>query len=219
MSAPENQVIGLFPVPFMRIEKLLDTALVTALIARFSDEGAVANSGSSLLAHSRLLTPGGDPLLQATHALIAPRLADFGALLFGEVMPWAIKEMWVNILQTGGQQAVHNHANCFVSGVVYLTPSDPSANTVFMKGLGGHDFAFRNAHQDAALGPFNADRWVSPDPAPGDLVLFPSYLLHAVPPNQGPQRLTLAFNAIPERLDSWGYAVGFSTMPNKDLPS
>lgn len=219
MSTPENQVIGLFPVPFMRIEKLLDAALVSALTARFASEGAVANSGSPLLAHSRLLTPDGDPLLQAANALIAPRLADFGRLLFGEVMPWAIKEMWVNILQTGGQQAVHNHANCFVSGVLYLTPSDPSANTVFMKGLGGQDFAFRNAHQDAELGPFNADRWVSPDPAPGDLVLFPSYLLHAVPPNQGPQRMTLAFNAIPERLDSWGYAVGFSTIPNKDHAS
>lgn len=145
MSKPENQIIGLFPVPFMRVEKPLDAALVAALTARFASEGSVANSGSSLLAHSRLLTPDGDPLLHAANALIAPRLADFGALLFGEVMPWAIKEMWVNILQAGGQQAVHNHANCLVSGVLYLTPSGPSANTVFMKGLGGQDFAFRNA--------------------------------------------------------------------------
>ena len=50
----------------------------------------------------------------------------------------------------------------------------------------------------------------SPAPAPGDLVLFPSYVLHAVPPNQGERRITLSFNAIPGGLDSWGYAVKFS---------
>ena len=31
-----------------------------------------------------------------------------------------------------------------------------------------------------------------------------------VPPNAGERRITLAFNAIPARLDSWGYTVGFS---------
>ena len=51
----------------------------------------------------------------------------------------------------------------------------------------------------------NIDRWVSP--APGDLVLFPSYILHAVPPKQGMRRITLSFNAIPGRPDSWGYGI------------
>jgi hypothetical protein len=41
------------------------------------------------------------------------------------------------------------------------------------------------------------------------LILFPSYLLHEVPVNPGGERVTLAFNAIPDRLDAWGYAVGF----------
>ena len=44
----------------------------------------------------------------------------------------------------------------------------------------------------------------------GDIVFFPSYLMHAVPPNPGGQRITLAFNAIPTRLDSWGYKIAFS---------
>jgi hypothetical protein len=34
--------------------------------------------------------------------------------------------------------------------------------------------------------------------------------MHAVPPNRGERRITLAFNAIPLRLDSWGYVVRFS---------
>jgi hypothetical protein len=48
-----------------------------------------------------------------------------------------------------------------------------------------------------------------PEPDPGDLILFPSYLLHEVPVNQGSERVTLAFNAIPHRLDAWGYSVSF----------
>ena len=42
--------------------------------------------------------------------------------MFGERLGWSLKEMWVNVLDTGGRQAMHNHANSFISGVVYLTP-------------------------------------------------------------------------------------------------
>jgi uncharacterized protein (TIGR02466 family) len=104
---------------------------------------------------------------------------------------------------------MHNHANSFVSGVVYLTRTHEGSQTVFMKSPGGSEFMFRNDHARVANGEFNADKWVSPAPEPGDMVLFPSYLMHAVPPNQGERRITLAFNAIPSRLDSWGYAIRF----------
>lgn len=205
-----NHVIGLFPTPFMRVEQLLDAALVAALLERFRAAAHSANTRSAKLAHSVILAPQADPLLEQAGRLIAPKLVDFGELLFGERLPWSIKEIWANVLETGGHQAMHNHANSFISGVLYLTASDPSASTVFMKGPGGRDFAFSNANRHTVMGPFNADKWVAPDVAPGDMVLFPSYLLHEVPPNQGGQRISLAFNAIPERLDSWGYSMGFS---------
>jgi uncharacterized protein (TIGR02466 family) len=129
--------------------------------------------------------------------------------MFGERLGWSLKEMWVNVLDTGGRQAMHNHANSFISGVVYLTPTHPASQTVFMKSPGGTDFAFRNDHAGTSAGEYSADKWVSPAPAPGDMVLFPSYLMHAVPPNPGERRVSLAFNAIPTRLDSWGYRVTF----------
>lgn len=52
----------------------------------------------------------------------------------------------------------HNHANSFVSGVVYLTPTHPGAQTVFVKSPGGHDFAFKNDHARVTPGPYNADK-------------------------------------------------------------
>ena len=65
-------------------------------------------------------------------------------------------------------------------------------------------------HAGIATNSFNADKWISPAPNPGDVVLFPSYLMHAVPINPGERRISLAFNAIPTHLDSWGYRVSFS---------
>ena len=204
-----DQLIGLFPTPFLRAPQALDTGLVTGLAAHFAALADRDNSSSSQLSHTTLLTPADSPLLVVAAGLITPKLVDFGLQLFGQRLGWSIKEMWVNVLDAGGRQAMHNHANSFISGVVYLSPTHPESRTVFMKSPGGLDFAFRNDHADVAQGAYNADKWISPQPEPGDMVLFPSYLMHAVPPNPGPRRITLAFNAIPTQLDSWGYKISF----------
>ncbi|GCL66333.1 putative 2OG-Fe(II) oxygenase [Pseudaquabacterium pictum] len=205
-----TDTFDLFPIPVSRIRGALPLSVVAGLVMHFSQEAVQSNSSSQNLSHTRMLKPGENPLLGEVATLLKPHLAAFGALLFGERLGWAVKEMWVNLLDTGGRQAMHNHANSFISGVLYLTPTHPSSQTVFMKSPGGHDFAFKNDHAGVQMGPYNADKWVSPAPEPGDLILFPSYLMHAVPPNEGPRRITMALNAIPTRLDSWGYTVGFS---------
>jgi uncharacterized protein (TIGR02466 family) len=194
----------------LRCERLLDDCEVAALVERFADSASCANPNSTELAHSQILVPADEPLLADLAQRLTPKLADFGELLFGERLIWGVKEMWINVLQSGGRQAVHNHANSFASGVLYLSESHPSANTVFSRDLGGRDFHFSNSHAGATLGAFNADKWIAPLPAAGDLVLFPSYLLHEVPLNRGGLRITLAFNAIPHRLDSWGYTIRFA---------
>ena len=205
-----DEVIGLFPVPFLRVPGVLPTRLVDALVVHFADQAVRANNSSSQLSHTAMLRPGDSPLFVEAAALITPKLADFGILLFGERLAWSLKEMWVNVLETGGRQAMHNHANSFVSGVVYLTPTHADSQTVFMKSPGGSDFAFKNDHAGMTPGPYCADKWISPAPEPGDMVLFPSYLMHAVPPNPGERRISMAFNAIPARLDSWGYTITFN---------
>lgn len=205
-----SQIVGLFPTPLLRAERLLPPSLVASLLDRYAGAAQAENSRSAQLAHTQMLSTRDSPELSDVAACVAPKLVEFGELLFGEALPWAIKELWINRLETGGHQALHNHANSFVSGVIYLTASDASASTVFVKSLGASGFVFGNAHADTRSGSFNADRWIMPEVAAGDLVLFPSYLLHEVPRNAGGVRVTLAFNAIPRRLDSWGYAIGFT---------
>ena len=204
-----DEVIPLFPTPLYRSRGMLDARLVAALIAHFTALATDPNKSSDNLSHTRILQPGESPLFVEVAACITPKLAEFGLQLFGEHLPWMLKEMWVNVLDTGGHQSVHNHANSFISGVVYLTPTHPDSQTVFMKALGGTDFKFKNDHARVQSGPYNSDKWISPAPSPGDMILFPSYLLHSVPPNPGQRRITLAFNAIPAQLDSWGYVVRF----------
>ncbi len=205
-----DEVIGLFPTPLMRVPALLPRPLVDALVAHFGALARRHNNASDRLSHTEMLRPGDSPLLVEVAALLTSKLSEFGALLFGERMGWSLKEMWVNVLETGGHQAMHNHANSFVSGVAYLTPTDASSRTVFMKSPGGTDFAFRNDHPGMVAGRFNAEKWIGPAPEPGDVLLFPSYLMHAVPPNAGGRRISLAFNAIPARIESWGYSIRFS---------
>jgi uncharacterized protein (TIGR02466 family) len=206
----DHQIIGLFPIPFMRVPGALRPRLVEDLVSHFSQLAHNENSSSPNLSHTQLLKPNDSPLFVEAAVAITPKLAEFGVLLMGEALGWSLKEMWVNVLDKGGRQALHNHANSFISGVVYLTPTHPESRTVFMKSPGGTDFLFRNDHAGSQQSEFNADKWISPQPQPGDMVLFPSYLMHAVPPNVGGRRISMAFNAIPTRIDSWGYSVSFS---------
>ncbi len=205
-----HEVIGLFPTPLMRAPNVLGADLIAGLIAHFSANVDRANNSSPNLSHTAMLEPGDSPLLIEAAALLTPLLPELGAHMFGERLGWSLKEMWVNVLDTGGRQAMHNHANSFISGVVYLTHTHPDARTVFMKSPGGSDFTFKNDHAGVTTGVYNADKWISMAPEPGDVVLFPSYLMHAVPVNPGGRRITLAFNAIPTHLDSWGYRVSFA---------
>jgi hypothetical protein len=205
-----QEIIGLFPTPFMRVQGALKRDLVAGLVAHFTATAVKHNSSSANLVHTAMLRPSDSPLLVDAAALITPLLMEFGALLFGERLGWSLKEMWVNVLDTGGRQAMHNHANSFISGVVYLTETHPDTRTVFMKSPGGTEFSFKNEHEGMTAGRYNAEKWVSPAPEPGDLVLFPSYLMHAVPPNPGNRRISMAFNAIPIGLNSWGYKITFA---------
>ncbi len=205
-----SQVVGLFPIPVMRVERLLDDGLISQLVAEIAPSATIANAKSDHLSHTEIMSPEMRGSFVRANELIQPKLVEFGALLFGEDLDWSIKEIWVNLLETGGRQSIHTHANSFVSGVLYLTNPHPSTNLVFHKSLGGTDFIFSNQHKNVQYGPFNGNKMAMPTITAGDLILFPSYLLHEVPTNRGERRISVAFNAVPARLDSFGYAINFS---------
>jgi uncharacterized protein (TIGR02466 family) len=205
-----DQIEPLFPIPLMRSPGLLSPELKDAAVAAIRNSRIESNLRSGQLFHTEVADPRNNNLFQTIAELAGPKLVDFGELLFGEKLRWTVKEMWTNMLETGGNQTLHAHANSFISGILYLTPSHPASHTVFVRPPGGYDFSFRHHTRTAAIGPYNAGKYMLPEAEPGDLVLFPSYLYHEVPRNQGEQRITIAFNAIPDHLDCWGYRVTFT---------
>jgi len=208
MAKPE--VIGLFPTPLMCAPGAVAAPLRQRVIEKVRNEAHKRNVHDQRLAHTDVTDPLRDPVYADVAKALETPLTEFGALLLGERVRWLIKEFWVNTMQTGGGQAMHNHANSFVSIVVYLTETAQRARTVFYRPIGGGEYAFSNENRTSRITEFNAKKWQCPPMAAGDAVLFPSYLLHEVPPNEGPERMTIALNALPERLDSWGYQVRFS---------
>ena len=193
----------------LRARRLLDPSLVAALASQIRSAHVQRSARSTLLSHTEVVSPGANDLCRRLAQVAGPKVVEFGVLLFGEPLRWAIKKMWTNVLDTGGSQSMHAHANSFVSGIVYLSASHPSASTVFLRNPGSGEFTFRHSTRTSEVGPFNAGKWATPEIEAGDMLLFPSYLLHEVPRNAGGQRITLAFNAIPERLDNHGYIVSF----------
>ncbi|WGR93901.1 2OG-Fe(II) oxygenase family protein [Bradyrhizobium sp. ISRA443] len=205
-----DQIEGLFPIPVMRSPGLLPQELIDAAALVIRSAKIETNLRSGQLFHTQVADPRENNLFQEIADRTIPKLIDFGELLFGERLAWSVKEMWTNMLETGGNQTLHSHANSFISGILYLTPSHPASNTVFVRPPGGFEFSFRHHTRSATIGPYNAGKYKLPEIEPGDLVLFPSYLYHEVPTNQGEQRMTIAFNAIPNQLDCWGYRITFA---------
>ena len=113
-----DQIEPLFPIPLLRSPGLLDPALNEAAVAAIRNARIENNLRSDQLFHTEIADPRDNKLFQEIAELAVPKLVDFGVLLFGEKLRWTVKEMWTNMLETGGSQTLHSHANSFVSGII-----------------------------------------------------------------------------------------------------
>ncbi len=210
VTQSDSQVFPLFPTPVMLVRGLLGVAMLEEINGSLGSDGWARNVHSDGLHHTTVVDPCTNELFNGVQDLALSRVADFGSLLMGEKLDWLITGMWVNVLQNGGQQGTHTHANSFVSGVVYCTDSHPSANLVIHKDTSAKgSFVLMNHNETTQVSPYNALSWKCPDLKAGDMILFPSHMMHAVPRNQGNERVSVAFNAVPTRINSWGYELGF----------
>jgi uncharacterized protein (TIGR02466 family) len=207
---PASRVIGLFPTPLIKVEGFLSSSMLDEVRERAEESAMDANARTTQLSHTDMVDPQGDALFRRIADAAVPHVAEMGRLMFSDQLSWVVKEMWLNRLERGGSQFMHTHANSFVSAIVYVTTPHASARTVFRRSRGGEEFVFRHDGVNEMASPFSAETWVLPDARAGDMVLYPSHLLHGVPPNEGDQRVTVALNAIPERLKSFGYEIRLS---------
>lgn len=118
--------------------------------------------------------------------------------LIEATLAWRVNA-WVNINPSGASNAVHGHAGAFWSAVYYV--DDGGAGSKDGGELYFHDpRGLLPAMHDPLLrfridGCLTAGYSEKITPAPGLLVVFPSWLLHSVDPFRGPRpRVSVAFN-------------------------
>ena len=98
---------------------------------------------------------------------------------------------WVNINYQHSYNNVHTHPGCWYSGVFYLKVPEETRGSgalQFLSGQAKHMSDFTHCSKR------DADNFVV-DPKEGDLLLFPSAMLHYVEPNEVDfDRISIAFN-------------------------
>ncbi|MGE0154559.1 MAG: TIGR02466 family protein [Reyranellaceae bacterium] len=193
----DMRVIELFPTPLWQVD--LEAAAAQRLNAKLRREI------DAMLSPRPPLPRGGswqtEPVLHrhpgfAELVDLVERTA-LGALKFLALKhPRAkISGMWANINPRGGQSTAHTHPNNFLSavyyvqvprgeGVIQFTDPRPQAEVMLPPVVGGNRF-------NGSL--------ISLDVLPGRLVMFPAWLRHKVPPNQGDEeRISIAVNLMLE---------------------
>ena len=104
-----------------------------------------------------------------------------------------IYESWMNILTMNGSVGVHRHYSSIVSAAYYPYVDEGSAPITFVSSVEG--FRMLDVERDGKKGNGKYTSNVqNVECKTGQLVLFPGWLQHYVPPNKTNLRITLSFN-------------------------
>jgi uncharacterized protein (TIGR02466 family) len=105
-----------------------------------------------------------------------------------EQFPMMITGCWANINPPGTYHPTHNHPNNYLSGVYYVASPETGSQILFQ------DPRPVMIMPRSKLSRVTANAAVSQTPA-GRMVVFPSWLRHHVPSNEGTtERISIAFN-------------------------
>ncbi len=98
---------------------------------------------------------------------------------------------WLNFTDKTQYHHKHSHHNSFVSGCLYINANRDSDSILFTKRSSGENWQIQPKEYNA----FNSNEFNVPVHT-GDLVLFPSNLIHSVPKTDHDYtRISLAFNS------------------------
>jgi uncharacterized protein (TIGR02466 family) len=109
-------------------------------------------------------------------------------------MRQVITEAWININQKGHFNYSHDHPGSLFSAVYYVNGGADKGELEFKTPIAPHTYTI----SDEMVGSFNSftgHAMVIP-PVTGDLLIFPSWLLHRVNMSQSEEaRISIAFNS------------------------
>ena len=195
-----QQAAGIKVATMVKWEALFPTPVMTSAIGRpFTDEEQRFFERHQGTPHPNVLNVRSED----THVLDAPEMQELRAIVMDAVNQFGRKtissrpqhefyltQSWLNYTRPGEAHHRHRHTNSLISGVLYVNAKKDSDGIVFYR---------NDANQilvtDEGLNWYNAPSWAF-SVGTGDLVLFPSGMMHGVDQTQGQHiRVSLAFNA------------------------
>jgi len=144
-----------------------------------------------------------NPKLAGLKKLIEEALQDYLIQIYNPINPDKIRlvvtQSWLNYTDKTQYHHKHYHHNSIVSGCLYINARKESDSIVFTKRATGEPWQIQALEQNY----FNCNEFSVPVET-GDIVLFPSNLIHSVPQtNHEYTRISLAFNSF------WDGELGF----------
>ena len=139
------------------------------------------------------------------------RIVEAASFAYRDVMNFSdgvrLTNAWFNECPKGHWQKTHNHANCTLSGTLYLRTGEDSKIEFFNMFSQSNDLMpcildHPDGDRENEFGyQFHANMVTIPVKN-GDCLFWPSYLNHGYPANQTEGRLSLSFNFLPVSLNS-----------------
>lgn len=190
----------LFSTPFFKFHFPEHVALNEGLLAECQtlmneNEGVSKSNKGGWHSKGNLFKSSQAPI-KVLNALAADAVADATSRIGAKADPETLNLKlfaWMNVNPTGGFNAPHTHPGAHWSGVYYVSqPKVEKGDSGMIEFLDPRTDLPNWRLLDAPS--FRIKKKLRP--VPGDLLLFPSYLMHWVYPNEADgERVTVAFNA------------------------
>lgn len=194
-----KSVEDLFPLPLVQFEiedaAKLNKALLKEIAKRRADEEGLAKSNRQGWHSAPDLFERKEP----GHTKLAQILLRISAEVTRQLAPKTdfstielVPDGWINVNPTMAYNTPHEHPGCFWSGVYYVQMPANAGEGSHIEFLSPHEVLPHNGSIKAAI-TANKRRI---RPSAGTVLIFPSQLVHWVPPNESKEeRITVAFNA------------------------
>lgn len=144
------------------------------------------------------------PAIQWLHQCINKTIADYLSESSVSVsVKWQLQG-WANINRKGDYHSLHNHPNSYLSGTYYVNMPEQPLSARQRDDLSPGDISFFDPRPQANMTAIAGDPQIDPEhrvsPSAGHLLLWPSFLHHAVHPNFAEQpRVSISFNVLLQR--------------------
>jgi len=112
-------------------------------------------------------------------------------------------QAWPNINRQGDYHNIHNHPHSYLSGTYYVQVPGAGSGTGSRDDLNPNAISFYDPRGQVNMNAIVGDGQVDPEhrllPVAGQILLWPSFLMHFVHPNLGDEeRISISFNVLME---------------------